>query len=172
MARIAKTAPLTEAELKAKITPETFFRRAEHFIRANLAGKELPTIRPGSEEWELWRQYFERHLGWVPLVMRKMLDRTPDASLAMTVPTQWPQVFDRDFIELAGWKPVPIRAVPPRHLHERLEELHQRFGPSWGIKQMPRAAGRSRAQVPTDDELRELYRRREPAPEVLEGVPF
>lgn len=156
MAKITKP-PLTEAELKAPITQANFFRRAEYFIRTTLAGQPLPTIAPGSQEWNEWREYFQRHLGWTPVIMRKIIDRAPDAPLAMTVPTQFPQHFDLTF-RATAWQPAVAQHILPKHLHERLEELHQRFGPSWGIKDM---GGRKQAprpwRSPTDDELRALY---------------
>lgn len=154
---------MTETELKETITKANFYRRAEHFI-AGLRGQQLPTISPGTEAWDVWREYFERHLRWIPVVMRKMIDRAPDAPLAMTVPTEFPQHFDGSFGESASWKPPQIEQISPRSLHERLEELHRRYGPQWGIKDMGALKRKPRPWQPsTDEELRALYAKRQAA---------
>lgn len=112
----------------------------------------------------MWREYFERHLGWVPVVMRKMLERAPDAPLAMTVPTEFPQHFDGSFVERADWKPVAVAPISPRSLHERLEELHRRYGPAWGINDMGALKRKPQPwRSPTDDELRARYRKQDAA---------
>lgn len=164
MAKATKQ-PLTDAELKAPITKANFYRRAEHFIRTTFPGAPLPTISPGSQEWDEWREYFERHLGWVPVAMRKIIDRAPDAPLVMTVPTQFPQQFDMTFRADPQWKPPPIVQISPRSLHERLEELHRRYGPQWGIKDMGALRRRPQQpwQSPSDDELRARYAPRQAA---------
>jgi hypothetical protein len=100
--------PLTEMELTEPITSKNFFRRALHFIETT-RGKspKLPVIRPGTEAWDVWREYFERHLHWTPFVMRKLIDDVPDKPVeGMTVPTDFPQTFDASFREMDGWKPL------------------------------------------------------------------
>lgn len=133
--QIAKP-PLTNAQLNEKISKANFYRRGEHFIRiAYPTGQGVPTIQVGSLPWDAWRQYFETHLRWVPLVMQKMIDRAPDAPQAMTVPTDYPQEFDTSFVPNQDWRPLPPKSMPDRSLHERLDELHRKFGKHWGLRQ-------------------------------------
>ncbi len=148
-----------------------FSRRSKAFLAKTNPGGVLPTIEfnpdslaAPSPEWSEWREYFERHVGEVPTVMRKMIDRSPDAPLAMTVPAQFPVLFDETFRPDPRWKPAPPRLTTPRELHARLEELHRRYGSRWGIrdmnstKQVPR-----HFRTPTDDELRARYSKRQAA---------
>lgn len=130
---------LTKVELEGPITSKTFFRRAQLFIEKNLKGQSLPVIRSGTDGWNAWREYFERHLHWTPVVMRKLIDNTPDKPLdGMTVPTLYPQHFDGSFRELDGWEPPLPKRMTKRLSHETLAELRRRYGPAWGVE---RAAG-------------------------------
>lgn len=163
-----KWLPLTDDELAAPITKANFARRADRYIRVGYRKGQAPTIayKPlnPSEEWQQWRQYFERHLQWLPLVMQRMLDRSPSAPAAMTVPAQFPWQFDPSFHPLKAWAPPPTPTTPERSLRDRLDELQRRYGPNWGIKDMPKARHRLRTwtppanlDAPTDDDLRRLY---------------
>lgn len=157
--------PLTEAELKAPIrTTMLFFRRAKHFSKINNPGGAWPTIAPPqgleapSTAWIEWREYFERHVGQVPQVMRKMIDRSIDATSVMTVPTQFPVQFDQSFRHDPQWKPAPPRLVTPRELRASLEQLRARYGPTWGIKAVnPVGPKKPPYRSLTDDDLRTLY---------------
>lgn len=139
-----------------------FFRRAKHFSKINNPGGTWPTIAPPSIEWIEWREYFERHVGQVPLVMRKMLDRSADAPAIMTVPTQFPVQFDHTFRPIPGWKSEPARQVCAKELRESLDELERRYGPAWGFKTLSQAIAKHAAPYRplTDDELRALYPRK------------
>lgn len=63
------------------------------------ARQNLPTIKPGTNEWRAWENYFQQHLGFYPWAMnhtaRRHLMEETDA--AMTVPTQWPEWFDTSY---------------------------------------------------------------------------
>lgn len=82
-------------QMPDRITKENFYARGQAFVSA-LDGVELPAIRPGSKEWLEWERYFRDHLGWVPWAMTAAMNGQIQA---MTVPTQWPQWFDRSFAE-------------------------------------------------------------------------
>jgi len=124
---------------------------------------ELPTIKPGSPQWDAWREYFQRHLAWTPEVMRRIIDRSADAPILMTVPTEYPEHFDVSFRPSEHWNPPEIRQITPRDLRERLEELHRRYGPQWGIKVLPRPSRPLPKSAPslTDEDLRRIYPKRE-----------
>lgn len=138
---------------------------------------ELPTIKPGSPQWDAWREYFQRHLGWTPEVMRRIIERAANAPLAMTVPTEYPEHFDMSFRCDPRWKAKPIREISSREMHENAQELQSRFGKNWGIKDLNKAIYRrpawkalpgtrwdeARSKTPTDDELRSHYRKPEAA---------
>lgn len=156
--------PLTDAELRAPITKSNFFRRGLHYIKiAYPTGTEVPTIAYDplnpSQAWREWREYFERFLHWVPLAMRKMLDRSPDAPLAMTVPTQRPEQFDQRFWPDQNWRPASPRLVTPKEHRQTLAQLQQMHGPGWGITGAgARSKPPTKAWVPpSDDELRAKY---------------
>jgi hypothetical protein len=160
MAKDKSLPALTDAELKQPITSKNFFRRAEHFIQVYCAGQRLPVISPGSPTWLSWREYFDRHLGWMPLMMQKIIDDAPDKPAGFTVPAMDPQTFDGSFREREGWKPPAPQLVMPRQHRETLEEIKRRFGPNYGIKDLAKAIEKKRPyQSLTDDELRRLYPR-------------
>jgi hypothetical protein len=140
----------------AQITKQNFFEEAKKFIEA-LPAKErqnLPTIEDGSANFASWRQYFERHLGWTPHVLKLILG---NKLKAMTVPTKLPAWFDQDYVEDPAWRPVR-EYVTPKHMRETLEQLQRRYGPSWGIRQMPMRD--TRYQKPRD--YSEMARQDEP----------
>jgi hypothetical protein len=122
--------------------------------------KSFPVIRPGSAQFDAWRQYFELHLRWTPVVMRKLIDNAPDKPKdGMTVPTEYPDFFDRSFVEDKAWRPSVPKQLR-RLSHETIEELHARFGPNWGLKIVAQQQQKKREYKPfTDDELRNLYRK-------------
>lgn len=177
MAKPKTLKPLTDAELRAPVSKANFFRRGEHFIALTRNIGDVPTITFNplnpSKEWQEWREYFERHLQWVPQVMRNMIDQAPGASLAMTVPSQWPSQFDTAFLSNKNWKPVPPRLVTPREHRETISELQQRFGIDWGIKRMPGPLRPKKAWTPpTNDELRAKYGRRHDDPPEDKPIEF
>lgn len=159
MARQPKDLPLTNAEIEAPITAKNFYRRGLHFIRITKPGMDLTTIRPGSEHWNLWREYFERHLQWVPQVMRRLIDRAANAPLWMTVPCDYPEQFDATFRHDPKWRPsVPPYTMSEREFHDTMQGLISRYGKTWGIKDMAAAIRRRPAYVSlTDDDLRKAY---------------
>lgn len=66
------------------------------------ARQNLPTIKPGTDEWMAWERYFNGHLGFQPWVMRRVaLDHLTEkeSDSVMTVPTQWPEWFDTSYSE-------------------------------------------------------------------------
>lgn len=155
--------------MKAPIrTAMTFFRRAKAFIEKNNIGANLPTIKYDpdnpSPEWLEWCEYFELHVGEVPVVMREMMEQVPswNKEKEMTVPTQFPVLFDSSFRKSKEWKPPARNQVIPRQMREKLEELKARYGPNWGIKDMgPRRKPPTKSwEPPTDDELRARYGKR------------
>jgi hypothetical protein len=125
---------------------------------------KLPVIRPGTEAWDSWREYFERHLGWMPIVMRKIIDDTPDKPTeGVTVPTDFPQSFDASFREHDGWKPPMPKQLSLRLSHETIQELRERYGPNWGLKLMQhQSVARQVAKPYSNEELRALYRKSNP----------
>jgi hypothetical protein len=173
---IREPLPLTEAELKGPITKATYFRRALHFHRTVLGGRDSPVIRLGSDEFDTWHEYFERHLGWVPVVFQMMVDRKDAAPLGFGVPTQWPQSFDPTFVEDPHWVPPQATRRQPtsRKYHDTLEELRARHGSTWGIQQMDRRRPAHRDYKPlTDDDLRRIYGKRHDEPDKSdEPIPF
>ena len=70
-----------------------FFRKGLESIRAT---KSPCTIKPGEPEFAAWVDYFDRHIGARPHVLKVVIDdRT--GKLAFTVPAQWPEWFDTDY---------------------------------------------------------------------------
>src|SRR6185503_13748564 len=94
--------PLTAEELAAPISRENFWRRVSHFVHHQMGSPdELPVIRPGTEEWNAWQEYFERNLRWLPAIMRQVLAEQAEA---MTVPTPRPEQFDLAFLAEPGYR--------------------------------------------------------------------
>jgi hypothetical protein len=122
--------------MKAPISSKNFYRRATNFIATKLGpNPKLPVINPDSENWNAWREYFERHLRWTPVVMRKIIDQAPDKPVdGMTVPTDFPQMFDSSFREIEGWEPPAPKQLERRLNRPTLEELRAKYGPNWGLK--------------------------------------
>lgn len=93
----AKTGPITlrnysyRAEVHCKT--KTVERQGAH-----------PTIQLGTDEFKLWRQYFEVHLGGLPMAMQRML-QNPDDQRHMSVPEPLPQWFDTSFVPNPHWQP-------------------------------------------------------------------
>lgn len=138
-----------------------------HFIDHKLGQPEaLPTIRPNTEQWDVWREYFERFLGFLPETMRLVLDKPehPEGS-GFTVPCEFPQIFDGRFVEEPGWKPAPrekVRSNP----YSGIDDLRARYGPNWGLQEMKKSKGKKPPWKPlSDDELRAHYPRRRAAAE-------
>jgi len=73
---------------------QTFVAKLDVKLRAN-----LPTIKPGTQEWKAWERYFIDYLGFLPWAMKHVglahLAEKTDA--AMTVPSQWPEWFDTEY---------------------------------------------------------------------------
>jgi len=100
---------------------------------------ELPTITPGSDQWADWRQYFERHLEFTPWFMLEVLKGRRDR---MSVPTEWPVMFDPNYKTDPDWYPAAVNRDPDpdtiarqRASRESYEELRERYGSSWGISE-------------------------------------
>lgn len=55
---------------------------------------DLPTIEPGSPEWQAWEKYFHSYLNFDPWIMGAV---RAEQRMKMTVPTQWPEWFDTDY---------------------------------------------------------------------------
>lgn len=67
-----------------------FFRKGLEQIRST--GKAF-TTKPGDPNFEAWLDYFDRHIGERPMVLRMAIaDRKGKRSF--TVPTEWPHWFD------------------------------------------------------------------------------
>ena len=93
---------LTAEELAQPISAANFWRRVEHFVKHVMGSPdELPVIRPGTEDWNAWQEYFERHLRWLPAIMRQVLAEQAEA---MTVPTPRPDQFDLAFVAEPGYR--------------------------------------------------------------------
>lgn len=108
------------------ITKETYNKRGLAFIAA-LPPEErqkLPVITPSSPNFNEWRQYFQRHLGYTPLVLREILNGRRQE---MTVPAMWPNWFDSSFVVDKTWQPSNEYAVTPRHLRPSADEIEQRI---------------------------------------------
>lgn len=89
---------------------------------------EHPTISPGTTEFALWFQYFQRHLGGLPWAMRALLDRKISA---MTVPETVPQWFDPSFEPIEGYVVrLPRDHEPPNdpQMAARFDALLKYFG--------------------------------------------
>ena len=65
------------------------------------ARRTLPTIKPGTNEWQAWERYFRNRLGFYPWAMWhvEQAHRMDRKDSAMTVPTQWPEWFDTEAVE-------------------------------------------------------------------------
>ena len=97
---------------------------------------DVPTIMPGNEEWLEWREYFERHLRWIPYQMKMVIQdhaQAKDPTKCMTVPAKWPVHFDAAFQPHEHWSEPKPKLPPLRVKRETLEELKARFGADWGI---------------------------------------
>lgn len=88
------------------ITLRNYGYRVELHCQAKAAERNgtHPTIKIGTDEFRLWRQYFECHLGGLPVVMERMLQNPNDDRREMTVPEIPPQWFDPSFIPDPGWQ--------------------------------------------------------------------
>jgi hypothetical protein len=145
------------------ITAGNFYQRAEEFIKK--FGREdqtLPTIAPGSIEFNAWRQYFQAHLRWTPVVLQEILDGRRSE---MTVPTSLPQILDPDFVEDLRWEPPAPKQLRSKLTHETIEQLRARYGANWGLKVMQvQKRLRREWHSLSDEELRARYRKPEPSP--------
>lgn len=82
------------------------FRAEAHAARKSQErGGVHPTISLDSSDFQLWRRYFDVHLGGRPCVFRMLVDK---AISEMTLPEQVPQWFDPSFDP----SPVPIPFGP------------------------------------------------------------
>lgn len=77
--------------------------RAQAYAAAQNAGQKtqalLPTIKPGTAEWQAWERYFVNHLGFEPWAMTAARLGQIEK---MTVPAQWPEWFDSEFSSIAA----------------------------------------------------------------------
>jgi len=92
----------------------------------------LPTIRPGSPEWDEWEQYFFFHLEWEPWMLKEVRIGNRQE---MTVPEPFPGMFDQSFVyDPAKPKYVhKVHTVLAKELRENYEELKKRYGFGWGV---------------------------------------
>lgn len=88
------------------ITLRNYSFRAEAHCKTKTAERQgaHPTIQLGADEFRLWRQYFEEHLGGLPMAMHRML-QNPDDQRQMSVPEPLPQWFDPSFTPDPRWQP-------------------------------------------------------------------
>lgn len=63
------------------------------------ARQNLPTIKPGTQEWLAWERYFIGYLGFSPWAMQHVGQQHSWGKMdaVMTVPTQWPEWFDTSY---------------------------------------------------------------------------
>jgi hypothetical protein len=103
---------IPEALKTGQITLKNYNYRAEwHITNKPKRPAEHPTISPGTTEFALWFQYFQRHLGGLPWAMRAVLDRKISA---MTVPELRPEWFDPSFEAIVGYQvKLPRDHDPP-----------------------------------------------------------
>lgn len=117
------------------ITIRNYRYRAEAHCKSKTAERSgaHPTILLGTDEFRLWRQYFERHLGGLPLVMQRMLEN-PDDKRSMTVPEPLPQWFDpsfepdprwsaREYVQM-GSRPAERPPIPEGQDHPAMIKKH------------------------------------------------
>lgn len=93
------------------ITLRNYSYRAEAHCKAKGRGP-YPTIKVGTDDFRLWRQYFERHLGGLPMAMQRMLEN-PDDERQMTVPEEFPQWFDTGFEPDPRWRETEFFVTAP-----------------------------------------------------------
>lgn len=160
---------MTAAQRSLPITPDNYHERAHDFAVTIGENRCTQVIAPGSDEWLVWHQYFDRHLGWMPAAMRMMIDGSPEAPREFTVPSQFPQAFDTSFAEDPAWKPIPQRKPLARQHHDSSDELRERFGADWGIKRAPMREARP-YHPPTDEELLARHSKPRPDQQETEGV--
>jgi hypothetical protein len=117
-----------------------------------------PTIVRGTEEFRVWREYFEKHLRGYPRVMQLMLENPQDRR-EMTVPEKWPQWFDPSF------KPDPKYVEPEYHPAVRPALLRPAIPIGADYASMVKVYGRpiGRFEHP-DDQWNRPHRRLPPAP--------
>lgn len=100
---------LTPEELAGPVTKETYWLRALHFVRSNNIERP-PFITLKHPAFRSWQQYFQRHLGWTPWILKALLT---EQRSEMTVPCEIPSWFDPSFIEDANWRPIkPYKPQP------------------------------------------------------------
>lgn len=151
---IQKTPPnQTEA-----ITAKSFFVRAQAFMAAMKADvkNNFQTIAVDTPSFDLWREYFERHLGFTPWFITALLTKQIERA---TVPMEFPQWFDSSFMPDPTWRPMhrPGSTPPPKDMRDSYEEMQKRYGANWGIQNMRDQRTRPRYQRLTDQELRDVY---------------
>ena len=89
---------MTDATQKKE---KDYGQRAQEFVSKldPKARQNLPTIKPGTQEWMAWERYFTEHLAFRPWAMRHVASAhlTENTGSAMTVPAQWPEWFDTSY---------------------------------------------------------------------------
>lgn len=86
-------------EIKAK-EADYGQKALEYVEKTELKSRQnLPTIKPGTAEWDAWERYFVNYLGFQPWMMGHVEwhHREGRTDKAMTVPTQWPEWFDTSY---------------------------------------------------------------------------
>lgn len=69
-----------------------------------------PTLSRDTPEFMEWWEYYDRHLGKVPITFQMFID---GQSKGYTVPEDRPEWFDPSFHPMPGWKPRERRPVRP-----------------------------------------------------------
>lgn len=70
--------------------------------------------------------------------MRQMVDGSLGAAKEFTVPSEFPQVFDREFVSDPNWRPALPKRMPDRYGPGRmtLEEIWARYGRDYGLNRV------------------------------------
>jgi hypothetical protein len=136
------------AEIGDRVTRENFAEVAHKFLKATKAQREgkLPVITLKSPNFTVWREYFQRHLGFTPLILKWLLIEEREE---MTVVTEWPHQFDPEFVSDPNWR-VPVSTIPLRHERETGAQLRARYGENWGIRNPDKKRERTPEQIKAD----------------------
>jgi hypothetical protein len=123
----SKTGPIDQANYG--------YRAELHCLEKSAQRKGAhPTIKIDTDDFPVWRQYFEAHLGFVPVVMQAMLLNPTDKTREMTVPEQLPQWFDPSFQADPRWRQDPYEPkIAPRYRRsappgEDFESMTRKYG--------------------------------------------
>lgn len=109
------------------VKQRVYWERALAFMKADATRGATFELRPDTSQWAEWRQYFERHLGFLPKGMLMVLRGQIGCFL---VPTEWPGEYD----PLFAYDPQrdPPRAARPNpeeqaRVSTKFDELRARL---------------------------------------------